>query len=472
LLPNAPDVAGMSRPIDDRPVPLLEAALAEAAGLPEGAFAAWRVPGLAEHPEAAWSRDRPAWCPVCLFEDVAARGEVHARAEWGLGCYLLCGRHGCLLVSECPCCLKRASYSPVNGRLRLWCDKCGNTADDALEPGRIPYWPFGLRQQVWRCRTVSLTGDARQLLLHLQRTRLAALAGQHVPAPWTHRLKRARVTETLRRLCFIMLGPLWEDAERPPLASDEGAGAARLPEDWTPGSLPAFVAAPALLASATFLAAEDDVALAGISWDRQALLDGEKVQISAETLPWHLSAFDAGLALELLSPAAEPFATLLSAIRCDAEGLGPTREAQRRKYGVGYVRQRRRLAAIARQGNHVLQYARLERIQADTPTDRYALDRLIPDFWTRDAVPEKRLSVEAAVAVYAMIGSDGADDDLVHRMGWPGTRMESRYILSWIMQHRDCAPQILVTELVQAVERARAGSRGLVLPDLAPGPIE
>ena len=119
LLPDERSVPDMTRLIDDRPVPRLEAALAEAARLPEGAFAARRVPGLAERPEAAWSRGRPAWCPVCLFEDVAAQGEVHARAEWGLGCYLLCALHGCHLVSECPRCLKRASYRPVNGRLRL-----------------------------------------------------------------------------------------------------------------------------------------------------------------------------------------------------------------------------------------------------------------------------------------------------------------------------------------------------------------
>ena len=50
--------------------------------------------------------------------------------------------------------------------------------------------------------------------------------------------------------------------------------------------------------------------------------------------------------------------------------------------------------------------------------------------------------------------------------------MESRYTLSWIRQHRDCAAQALIAALVQAIDRARAGELGLVLPNLAPGLIE
>ena len=141
-------------------------------------------------------------------------------------------------------------------------------ADNALEPSLIPFWPFGLPQQSRRCRTVSLTDEARPLLLRLQRTRLSALAGQHVASPWTRQLKRKRVTETLRKLCFLTLGPLWEDAERPALVQHAGADTAQVPDDWTPGSLPAFIAGPALLASVTFLAAENAMRLAGVTWNR------------------------------------------------------------------------------------------------------------------------------------------------------------------------------------------------------------
>lgn len=301
-LPSEPGVGGMARWIDDRPCPRLEAALAEAAGQPGMDFAARRFPGVAAHPEVAWPRQQPAWCPICLFEDVAARGEAHARRSWGTGALLLCAIHGCLLVSECPRCLGTISYQPVNGRQRLWCVRCEDVADNVLEPSRVPFWPFGLPQQHRRCRTVSLTDQARRLLLHLQRTRLSALLGQHVRAPWTRRLKRHGVAETLRRLCFVMLGPLWEDADRPPLVHLPGGHTWRLPDDWTPGLLPPFIAAPALLASVTFLAAENGKMLGGVTWNRQALLDGERAEINAETLPWHLSAAGAMVALKLEGP--------------------------------------------------------------------------------------------------------------------------------------------------------------------------
>ncbi len=161
LLPHERSASGIARSIDQRAEPQLEAALADAVGQPGMEFAARRFPGVAANPESAWPRRTPAWCPVCAFEDVAARGEVYARRSWGVGASLICLAHGCLLVSECPRCLDWIGYRAVNGRLRLWCDHCEDVADTALEPGRMPFWPFGLPQQHRRCRTVSLSGEAR-----------------------------------------------------------------------------------------------------------------------------------------------------------------------------------------------------------------------------------------------------------------------------------------------------------------------
>jgi hypothetical protein len=472
VLPGDPSVDGMLRHIDERPCPPLELVFAGAVGRPDMDFAGHRVPDLTIHSEAAWPRQHSAWCPVCVFEDVAARNEVHARRHWGLGCYLLCSLHGCLLISECPRCWNPVGYQPVNGRLRFWCDRCEGMADNALEPSRIPFWPFGLPQQSQRCRTVSLTDEARPLLLRLQRTRLAALAGRHVRASWTRQLRRSRVTETLRTLCFIMLGPLWEDAERPGLVQHESADTAHIPDDWTLGSLPAFIAAPALLASVTLLAAESDVRLTGITWNRQALREGEKAEISAETLPWHLSAYDTRLACTLLRPGDEPFALLLSALRNDTKGLGATSERRRRRYGIGALQRQHRLTAMARRSEtDAARDERLQRRQAWPRADRYGLERLIPGVQAQATARAPQTPLKAAVAVLATIGSNGDDDDVVHRTGWCGTRMESRYIQSWITQHRDCSAQILVAALVEAVDQARAADRGLVLPDLVPKPI-
>ena len=52
------------------------------------------------------------------------------------------------------------------------------------------------------------------------------------------------------------------------------------------------------------------------TWNRQALLNGERPEINAETLPRHLNAMPARTRL---SPSAEPFAVLLSALRCDSK---------------------------------------------------------------------------------------------------------------------------------------------------------
>ena len=280
------------------------------------------------------------------------------------------------------------------------------------------------------------------------------------------------VTDTLRKLCFVMLGPLWEDADRPRLVQLAGGDSWHLPAEWTPGSLPPFIAAPALLAAVTFLAAEAGRRLIGVTWDQRALLDGEKAEINVETLPWHLGAEDAILARRLLSPSTEPFALLLSALRCDSNGLGATREVRRRRYGFGSLQRRRRLTEAAhRTENDLARETRERREQCSLAADRYALQRLIPGVRTLPVSPAANIHGKAAIAVYATIGGNDNDGDLVQRTGWIGTRMQSRYVQSWIMQHRDCHAQDVIMALADAVDRARAKDRGLVLPDLALRPI-
>ncbi len=472
LLPHEGSLGDIARSIDERAEPQLEAVLAAATGQHGTDFAALRFPGLAGNTAAAWPRRIPAWCPVCAFEDVAAHGEVHARRNWGVGATMICVGHGCLLVSECPRCLDRIGYRAVNGRLRLWCDRCGSVADTALAPSAMPFWPFGLPQQHGRCRTVSLSDQARDLLLGLQRALLANLAGKPNRAAWTRQLKAGEVPETLRRLCFMMLGPLWEGAGRPPLIRDESDDSWRLPDDWTPGSLPPFIAAPALLASVTFLAAENGRHLAGVTWDRRALRDGEKAEITGETLPWHLGAADAIIASRLLSPSNEAFAVLLGALRCDIAGLGATREARRRRYGIGAVVRERQLAAQARLGESDLaRDARERRARHYPPGDRYSLRRLMPG--VHDPSPTQAMSTarRAELAVLVTMGVRADEGDVVCRIGWPGSLMESRYVQYWIARHRDHGCVELTAILADAVDRARSEDRGLVLPELDCRPI-
>jgi len=319
---------------------------------------------------------------------------------------------------------------------------------------------------------VSLTGAARPLLVRLQRTRLSALVGQHVRASWTRHLKREQVTDTLRTLCFIMLGLLWKDSDRSVLVRHEGAGTAQVPEDGTPGSLPPLVAAPALLASVTFLAAENGKRLDAVTWNPQALFNGERLEINAETLPWHLNAYDAMLARSLLGPGTEPFAMLLSALRCDSKGLGTTRKARRRRHGIGSVQRRRRATEAARLTEHELtRAARERRERCDPPAGRYNLQRLGPGVPLAPLPSIQTTRLQATVAVFATTDANSRDGDVVHRTGWPGTRMESRYVQCWITQHRGCRMQDLVAAWVDALDLARAEDRGLLLPELIPEPM-
>ena len=132
-----------------------------------------------------------------------------------------------------------------------------------LAANEIPFWPYGTPQQQQSCVPVTLSNEAVPLLLGVQSDLLAMLAGARPKTQWARSLKRAQISEVVRKLSFVMLGPLWEDAHRPPIVRDATTKTAAPPEDWTPGSLPPEVAAPVLLTSVTFLAAESGTRLEG-----------------------------------------------------------------------------------------------------------------------------------------------------------------------------------------------------------------
>lgn len=145
-----------------------DAALASAAGLPLGALAALRDPAAAVWPRRGpW----PPWCPGCVRDDLERRGEIHERAVWRFGGSVLCPAHGRALVERCPICdgVDRCRPRRWGGRLRLFCDRCGDVARGA-RPASGPGGP-GAR------------GGARPdgvLRLHLGGAALAAPSGQRV----------------------------------------------------------------------------------------------------------------------------------------------------------------------------------------------------------------------------------------------------------------------------------------------------
>jgi hypothetical protein len=238
-------------------------------------------------------------------------------------------------------CFQKARFRPVNGRLRVWCVFCESFADNVLAAGEIPFWPHGTPQQQQKCVPITLSNEAVPLMLRVQSDFLAMLAGARPKTAWARSLKHAQASEVLRKLSFVMLGPLWEDAYRPRIVRDTETKAAALPVNWTPGLLPPVVAAPALLASVTFLAAESGVRLDGISWNREVLLEGECDVITSETLIWHLNRPNAALIKEFFAkPLVRPFALLLTVLRADRRGIGSSRETARRREGVRGARRR------------------------------------------------------------------------------------------------------------------------------------
>jgi hypothetical protein len=199
--------------------------------------------------------------------------------------------------------------------------QCGQCADNALPPRLIPFWPFGTPQQFHSCVTIRLTAEARPLLLRIRNDLLAALRGARSQEPWARGLKPARLIAMLRQLSFVMLGPLWEDAYRFPQTCRGIDPLWSLPDDWTPGSLPPEITAPALLASATFLAAESRTRLEGVTWNPRLLFEGEGEHIAAATLMWHLNRTDAEWVRRVFgAPVVHSFAVLLAALRSDHRG--------------------------------------------------------------------------------------------------------------------------------------------------------
>jgi hypothetical protein len=425
-------------------------------------------------PPVTWPRIKPAWCPLCVVRDVAAFGEVYSRGAWQLGGVLWCVEHKCLLIAECPRCFHQAGYQPINGRLRIWCRNCEAGADTALEPNRIPFWPFGTPQQRRSCMAVTLSAEAPALLLRVQTDILGMLAGDPPKGPWSRCLRWGRVFEVLRRLVFVMLGPLWEETHQVSPIQRTNSGRWSLSETWTPGSLPPEIAAPALLAAVTFLAAESGMRLAGITWNRQLLIAGEDDSIKAETLLWHLDNFNARLVRDLFSPRrSQPFALLLAALHADRDGLGSTREATRRRTGLGGAQRREREARQPRLRISEMPPGQREPPRPGiNPARRFSFRRLIEDFPAPRLPSQPPETVQATVAVLIVLGWSPRDGDILAPQGdWLPELLLNRYVRLWIFRHRHREANHLINILAGAIGTARDAGRDIVLPELSEGPI-
>ena len=192
----------------------------------------------------------------------------------------------------------------------------------------------------------------------------------------------------------------------------------------------------------------------------------------AETLLWHLGAFDAGLIQDLFSvPPIRPFSLLIAALRADRRGLGAAREAARRRQGVGGALRQARQNAQARSRETVsARAAREQRALANRPSDRFALSRLFDGAANPRVEPQSRDQLDVAVAVYTVIGWRERDGDPLGGAGWTPALLQNRYIRLWLFRHRHLAAETLIAALADAVAAAPAQDRGIVLPELT-GPM-
>lgn len=117
----------------------LEHLLAQAARLDACRIAALRAITQDLPEPAAWHRRSLAWCPVCVFEDIALYRETYERAVWRLGCCAACPLHHLVLARSCLVCgCGRMGYRAVAGRLRLVCEYCRRPVDAPGIAGRRP----------------------------------------------------------------------------------------------------------------------------------------------------------------------------------------------------------------------------------------------------------------------------------------------------------------------------------------------
>ncbi len=459
LIPAEAGYADLYRLIDSRAAGPLETALAEVTGQSKAEFAGRRLAGLTGDPGAAWLRRMPAWCPVCVAQDVVESGEVHFRREWRFGGYLICPKHGRLLSTACPRCLLPAICRPVDGRLRLWCPRCSACVDTMAELGAISRWPPRSQLPTWRCRTVSVSAAARPLLLRVQADLLALLAGKRPRAAWTRALKRDRALAIVRDFSFVMLGPLGEAQLRAVSRRNGKPIEGPPPEDWHPGALPPEIAAPAILACATFLAHESGAGSSAVRWDRRMLSNGEGTRLDAETLLWHLTSREGETLRDMFArPLVTPFSSLLAALQADQEYVAAGHEASRRRWKMRGRLQKTSAGATAPGTSGVgwapsLPRCALNRSNAATPVS---------------SEPKQHSArAEAASAVHMAYHTDPADDAR-GLARFEGTLFANRYIHYWLLRHRHLPPERLIDILAGAVKTARARERGVVLPEIAP----
>jgi hypothetical protein len=209
-----------------------------------------------------WHRVRSAWCPVCLEHDLAGDGEVYGRANWRLGCTVLCPIHALSLEDHCNRCWEqgRCRFFPSGGRIRLVCTVCGWRVDPRSKPtclGIEPEPGFGVR---WRPALA-------EILRRLQNDLQAALAGARPVRQWAGIRTAAGLIRVVRDLVEALIDANGVRAEKQFTWQETAQGDPQfVAEPITPAGLRVGQARDALAIVGALLESAGGRALGGELW--------------------------------------------------------------------------------------------------------------------------------------------------------------------------------------------------------------
>jgi hypothetical protein len=99
------------------------------------------------------------------------------------------------------------------------------------------------------------------------------------------------------------------------------------------------------------------------------------------------------------------------------------------------------------------------------PPDRFALSRFIEDTASRGNLPSSNSRLDAAVAVFVVLGSDPNELDHIAQSDGAPALLRSRYIRYWIYRHTHCEISQVISTLAEAIDFAAAQNRDVVLPE-------
>lgn len=264
--------------LDYRADPVLEAALAVAANVDRNWITRMRRV-KADGSSSCWYRQGHAWCPDCFRDDLERHGEVHERAVWRLGCWVLCPVHRRRMQSTCSRCdqcdrKSRCFYLPVSGFLRLGCSVCDRPVDDRA--GRA--WLDDTRGAFGIMQTRSLV----DLVLDFQSDLTAVLEAEQPVRAWGYtRIGQMLLTITTDLMLAFVLSTGMRVGTRLDLAKVERKEAlGTWHERITLASLHPYLAFGLMAITATFLETLPAGTVASHEWrpiDRIELLGASSI---------------------------------------------------------------------------------------------------------------------------------------------------------------------------------------------------